>query len=110
MTLSGGQIYPLYHPAGKILNIFVNPGVVGTVNVRLIGAVNKNASAWANGALLSACLNGGAVATSVAGTASTTGTMEVGKGTANANLQGSIRNVKFYNVRLTDAELIAMTT
>jgi hypothetical protein len=78
----------------------------------LIGAINKSANAWdgGTGTSISACMNGGTVATSATGHNNYTSGFLVGYFAANDWLMGSIRNVRFYNTRLTDAQLQQVTT
>jgi hypothetical protein len=116
-TLAGAQqimlVTPLaYQPqsydTAKKLAIWSGGGdFFATANARIVGAVNKNASAW-SGATASACLNGGAVATGSFSAFASLAYIGIG-GDSDHKLLGSIRNVKFYATRLSDVQLQAMT-
>jgi len=100
--------YFQYYPVAKTLGMFSGSAVL-TANTRTIGAINKNASAW-GGTTRSVCLNGGAVAAGAYSGVVLSGPVRVGGSpTAGEELRGCVRNVNFYSVRLTDAELIAKT-
>jgi hypothetical protein len=85
-------------------------GNIATANGFLANALNRGANAW-GGASCSVCLNAGVVAV---GTflPYTVGSFGIGSyqlGSA-YSLVGCVRNVRFYDTRLSDAELIALTT
>jgi hypothetical protein len=110
VVLFTGAGYPLYfEPSVHALAIYSGPVVAG-LNTRIVGATNKSASGW-SGATCSVVLNGGAPGTG-AYTAIPLSTGIVGVGHINAGvqiIQGSIRNLKLYPTRLTDAQLQALT-
>jgi hypothetical protein len=87
---------------------FTLAGGAAAPNLRIDGAINKSASAW-SGATNSMCLNGGAVGTSAYAAFANAGQICIGSRGGGSALCGSIRNVKLYATRLTDAQLQAMT-
>jgi hypothetical protein len=89
------------------LNLY-STGPVATANSRLVGTVNKGATAW-GGSTASACLNGGVAATGAFTSVGIAGQFYVGNNGSTNALTGSIRNVRFYATRLADAALQAMT-
>lgn len=81
-----------------------------TANARALGAVNKAAGGW-SGTTASVVLNGGAVATGAFSAIVTANNVVIGSSldTPFQSIQGTIRNVRFYATRLSDAELVTMT-
>jgi len=106
-----GGFTPQFFQAPTKNNSFFSGGTVfGTGNSRTGGTVNKGASAW-GGATASIVLNGGAVATNTFTPFSpAVGTILVGLQTPDHSLQGSIKNVKFWNTRLIDPQLVSLTS
>jgi len=83
---------------------------VATANLRTVGAVNKGASGW-SGATASVCLNGAAVAVGAFSPFTVgTGVLAIGAQSASQAIQGSIKNVKFWNTRLIDQQLVSLTS
>jgi hypothetical protein len=96
-----------FYESNKALSLYSPGGQISGANLRVVGAVNKSASAW-SGATASICLNGGAVATGAFVAFPAAGLFALGNGGGDA-MQGTIRNVNIYATRLTDAQLIALT-
>jgi hypothetical protein len=110
ISLANGAFYPQYYNTTKNLEMFSNGAVTLTANTRTIGAANKNASAW-SGVTRSVVLNGGVVATGAYVAQATPAIIAVGGAfTAGQSLRGSIRNVKFWNTRLIDQQLVSLTS
>jgi len=104
---TAAQTVQYFDTPTKALNCF-SPQTF-TANARVIGAVNKSAAAWGGGTI-SLCLNGGTVAAGTSPTFATTGVVYIGHVPAvSQGIQGSVRNIRFYNVRLTNVELQTLT-
>jgi hypothetical protein len=107
--LAGSAFWPLGFDGSipKKLQLYSGP-VITTANGTPAKTASKVASAW-SGTTGSNCLNGGTVGTGAFTAYPNSGVIGI-SGISASTLQGSIRNVKFYATRLTDAELQGLTT
>jgi hypothetical protein len=98
-----------YEAATKKASFYAGTGL-SVANVRVIGAISKVASGW-SGSTASVVADGGVVATGSQASLPfpNSGVLRIGNGEGAYAMQGTIRNVRLYNVRLSDAELLAMT-
>jgi hypothetical protein len=109
LRTTGGSGAPQYYNVTANLLSLAGSGNAVTPNLRSQNAINKQAAAWDT--TLSVCLNGGAIGTASALSYVNSGTIAIGctPGAAGQSIDGFIRNVKFYNVRLTDVEIATLT-
>jgi hypothetical protein len=86
------------------------PGGGGNDGICTVNLSSKGACTWGSGAM-GLCKNGGTVTSNTYSTGDTIGDVQVGaSGSATQALNGNLRNVKFYNVKLTNTQLQAITT
>jgi hypothetical protein len=105
--------------SAKYAHLYVGPsnflrmnGTAAITTANSAAAANvlaKGATAW-SGATASLCLNGGTVATGAFTSYTNSGNIGIGSTeVASSNFCGPIRNIRIYNARITDANLIPLT-
>jgi hypothetical protein len=97
---------PVYVDSSSVINAFSASFPMGGGSFGTAG--NKAGVGW-SGLTASAVANNGTVATGAYGVSTTAGNVELPMNANGGSLDGTLRNVKFYNIRLEDYTLKGLT-